>query len=310
MRAPAHRTAGALAPSPEPADEARAPKRRRWSPFLWLSTPTFVLMLFFAGPIGILVWYSFGERGRTGTGAFTLQNYERVAERIYLDVAADTVMIATVAIIVIMAIAYPLAYMIAFRSGNWEIPFLLALVLADGLNPLIKIHAWRPVLGRNGIINSVLERAGLIDQPIEWLIFTKFSVIVVLATGFLPYAVLPIYAAMKTIPRSLLEASRDLGSNWFATFRKIVVPLTAPGFLAVMVIVYLPILSAFAAPALVGGTDGFMLSSLIEEEFLNRGEWGIGSALSLVLLVASGVIVFASYKIANVKRLGTGGEST
>ena len=134
--------------------------------------------------------------------------------------------------------------------------------------------------------------------------------IVVLATGFLPYAVLPIYAAMKTIPRSLLEASRDLGSNWFATFRKIVVPLTAPGFLAVMVIVYLPILSAFAAPALVGGTDGFMLSSLIEEEFLNRGEWGIGSALSLVLLVASGVIVFASYKIANVKRLGTGGEST
>ena len=112
---------------------------------------------------------------------------------------------------------------------------------------------------------------------------------------------------MKTIPKSLLEASRDLGSNWFVTFTRVVMPLTATGFLVVMVIVFLPILSAFEAPALVGGTDGFMLSSLIEDEFLNRGQWGIGAALSLVLLAASGIFVWISYKITNIKRLGVGG---
>jgi spermidine/putrescine transport system permease protein len=273
---------------------------------LWLSSPTVVLLLFFAGPIGILAWYSFGERGRTGTGALTLENYRTVAERIYIDVALDTLFIAAIAIAFIMVVAYPLAYVLAFRSGKWEVPFLLALVLADGLNPLIKIHAWRTVLGRNGLINTTLQSLGIISEPLEWLLLTKFSVVVVLATGFLPYAVMPIYAAMKTVPKSLLEASRDLGSSWFGTFKNVVAPLTATGFLAVMIIVFLPILSAFAAPALVGGTNGFMLSSLIEEEFLIRGQWGIGSALSIVLLLLSGVIVWLSYRIANIKRLGMG----
>lgn len=301
---------GLLMSRPQAEAMARPTSTRfRRAPIAWLSSPTAVLLLFFAAPIAILTWFSFGERGRTGSGALTLDNYRAVLEPIYISVAVDTIIIATVAIAAIIVIAYPLAYLIAFKSGNWEVPFLLALVLADGLNPLIKIHSWRPVLGREGLINTVLEATGIIDQPLDWLILSRFAVIVVLVTGFLPYAVIPVYAAMKTIPKDLLEASRDLGSNTLVTFLKVVVPLTGAGFLTVMIIVFLPILSAFAAPALVGGTDGFMLSSLIEDEFLNRGEWGIGAALSIVLLAASGVFVWLSYKLANLKRIEVGRQT-
>jgi len=209
--------------------------------------------------------------------------------------------------VLLLLIAYPLAYLISFKAGKWEIPFLLALAVSDELNPLIRIYAWRTVLGRNGLINTVLEGIGVISEPLDWLIFTKFAVVIVLTASWLPYAVIPLYAAMKTIDRRVLEAARDLGSGWWTTFRRIVLPLTAAGFLATVVIVFIPIISDFAAPALVGGTSGRMMASVIEELFLGRGQWGVGSALTFVLLGASGIVVWASYKIANVGKIGVSG---
>jgi spermidine/putrescine transport system permease protein len=270
-----------------------------------MSSPVAVLLLLFAGPMAILVVYSFQDRGRTGTGAWTLFNYETVAQPFYWKVALDTLIIALWAMLVLLLIAYPLAYVIAFKSGKWEIPLLLMLVLSDELNPLIRIFAWKTVLGRKGVINTVLEWLNVIDEPIEWLLFTKFTVVVVLSVSWLPYTVLPIYAAMKTIDKELLEAAQDLGAGWWTIFRRILLPLTAAGFMATVIIVFIPILSDYAAPVLVGGTEGIMISAIIGEEFLARGQWGIGSALTFVLLAVSSVIVWLSYKLTNVKRLQT-----
>ncbi len=135
--------------------------------------------------------------------------------------------------------------------------------------------------------------------------FLLLSVIVVLSAGWIAYAVLPIYGAMKTIDPDILEGAQDLGAGWITTWRKILLPLTATGFLATIIIVFVPILSDFAAPALVGGTKGMMLSSVIEEEYLQRGDWGVGSALTFALLLASAGIVWLSYRISHVKRLQT-----
>ena len=289
---------------PELAPDVGHRKRRRnWGPFMYLSSPVGVLLLLFAGPMAILVIYSFQDRGRTGTGAWTLSNYETVTQAFYWQVALDTLIIALWAMTLLLLVGYPLAYVIAFKSGRWEIPLLLMLVLSDELNPLIRIFAWKTVLGRQGVVNTFLEWAHVINQPLDWLLFTKFTVIVVLSVSWLPYTVLPIYAAMKTIDRELIEAAQDLGAGWWTTFRKILLPLTAAGFMATVIIVFVPILSDYAAPVLVGGTEGIMLSTIIGDEFLARGQWGIGSALTFVLLAVSSVIVWLSYKLTNVKRL-------
>ena len=252
----------------------RRRRRRSWGPFLYLSSPVAVLLLFFAGPMIILALYSFQNRGRGEDGAWTLFNYDTVTQAFYWKVALDTLIIALWAMIVLLLVAYPLAYVIAFRSGKWEIPLLLMLVLSDELNPLVRIFAWKTVLGRQGVVNTFLEWLGVISEPLEWLLFTKFTVIVVLSVSWLPYTVIPIYAAMKTIDPELIEASQDLGAGWWTMFRKILLPLTAAGFMATVIIVFIPILSDYAAPVLVGGTEGIMISTIIGEEFLGRGQWG------------------------------------
>ncbi len=292
---------------PMPLTPLAGEHRRRfnWTPLAYMSGPMGVLLLFFAGPLLILAYFSFGDRTRTGTGGFTLDNFGTLGEPFYRNVALDTLFIAVVAMTVVFSIAYPLAYFIAFRARGWEIPLLLILALSDELNPIVRIFAWKVVLGREGVINTFLGWLGLIDDPIEWLIFTQFSVIVVLSAGWIAYAVLPIYGAMKTIDPAVLEGAQDLGAGWFTTWRKILLPLTATGFMATIIIVFVPILSDFAAPALVGGTQGVMLSGVIEEEYLTRGDWGVGSALTFALLLASAGIVWLSYKISNVKRLQT-----
>lgn len=282
-------------------------KVRTWGPLGYISGPVVILLLLFAGPMLILALYSFQERGRGETGEWTLANFETVAQPFYAHVALDTVLIAVAAMVVLLVIAYPVAYVIAFKAGKWEIPFLLMLVLSDELNPLIRIFAWKTILGRQGLVNEALQWVGVIDQPLEWLLFTKFTVVVVLAASWLPYTVIPIYAAMKTIDKSLLEAAQDLGAGWWTTFRQLLLPLTAAGFLASIILVFIPILSDYAAPTLVGGTEGVMIATIIGDEFLERGQWGVGSALTFVLLAVSGVMVWLSYKLANVRRVQAAG---
>ncbi len=179
---------------------------------------------------------------------------------------------------------------------------LLALVLTDELNPLIRLYAWQIVMNKEGVINRVLQGLGIVDEPVT-LLFTKTAVVIVLATGSLAFVVIPIYAALKTVNRSLIEAARDLGASWTTIMREVLLPLSAAGFIAAIIIVFVPMLSDFASPAVVGGREGYMIASLIEEEFNARGNWGVGSALSFVILAISGLMVWLSIRISKVGRL-------
>ena len=146
-----------------------------------------------------------------------------------------------------------------------ELPLLLFLVLADELNPMVRIYAWRMLLGREGLINEGLQRIGLIDQPIDALLFSKFAVIVVLSTSYLTYTVIPIYGAMKAIDKNLFEAARDLGAGWWTTTRRVLLPLIAPGIFVSLLLVYIPLFTDFASPTLVGGTSGYMLGQVVND---------------------------------------------
>jgi spermidine/putrescine transport system permease protein len=204
-----------------------------------------------------------------------------------------------------LAIAIPLASFMVFRAGRWELPLLLALVVADELNPVVRIWAWRMILGRQGIVNWFLQTSGITDAPVEWLIFTPFAVVVVLSAGYLTYTTIPIYAAMKAINPALFEASVDLGAGWWTRTRKILIPLAAPGIFVAMILVYVPMLTDFVSPDLVAGTGSTMLGQRVTQLILEGADWGNGSALTFVLLVATVLLSLVAFRLAKLNRIQT-----
>ncbi len=186
--------------------------RARLRPLSFLGVPTAILAAFFLAPMFVMLFIALQYGVLSGDEGWTLTNFTDVlGDPLYRDVALTTFEIATIAMIIQLAIAIPLAYVLAYKAGKFELGLLLFLVLADELNPMVRIYAWRMLLGREGIINEALMQIGLIDAPIDALLFSKFAVIVVLSTSYLTYTVIPIYAAMKAIDRNMFEAALDLG---------------------------------------------------------------------------------------------------
>ena len=289
--------------------KVRAPLGRRVSrhlrPLAYLWSPVGLLVVFFVAPMAILLKISFEHNSLYDMApGLTLSNYASLwTDPIYRQVAVTTFIIATASMALQLLIALPLAYVLAFRAGRFELPLLLALVLADELNPIVRIYAWRTILGRDGIINDLLQTVGLTTAPVSWLLFSKFAVIVTLSTGYLTYTVVPVYAAMKAIDPRILESATDLGARFTTTFRRIVLPMAAPGIFVAMILVYIPLFSEFAAPTLLGGRSSYMLGSLANSEILEVGDWGAGAALNFAMLVGAGLLSVAAYYLARLNQL-------
>lgn len=273
-------------------------------PLAFMSAPTALLLLLFGGPMLAMLIISLQYGVLSGSSGFTLTNFTDVlGDPLYRDVALTTFQIATAAMIIQLLIAVPIAYVLAYKAGKWEIPLLLFLVLADELNPMVRIYAWRMLLGREGLINDFLTSIGAINQPIDALLFSKFAVIVVLSTSYLTYTVIPIYAAMKAVDRNLFEAARDLGAGWWTTARRVLLPLIAPGIFVALLLVYIPLFTDFASPTLVGGTSGYMLGQAVNDLVLESGDLNGGAAMSLLMLAASGIFAVIAYRLAKIKQL-------
>jgi spermidine/putrescine transport system permease protein len=283
----------------------RARPLGRSSGRLYALAPSAVLVALFLGPMGILLYYSFQRSSLGAQGGWTTSNYTAIlTDPTYGKIMWTTVVICTVSMTVMLALAIPLAYILAFRvRAKYELLLLLMLVLAEELNPLIRVYAWRMILGRQGVINFTLAKLGLISDPIDSLLFSSTAVVIVLSGTYVTYTTLPIYAAMKAIDGDVLEAADDLGARLLTRFRKVLLPLAAPGIFVSIILVYIPLFSEFAAPALVGGTGGFMVGNAIQEAILEAGNRGVGAAMSFMLLVLSGFVAFVGYRMAKISRL-------
>jgi spermidine/putrescine transport system permease protein len=256
--------------------------------------------------MAILALISFGMGTNGAESVWSFSSYTNLlTDPLYLKVAWTTIIIATSAMVIQLLVGIPLAYVMAFKAGRFEIPLLLGIVVLDELNPVVRIYAWRMLLGRNGIINGTLQALGIIDQPIDALLFNKFAVIVVLSTGWITYTIIPLYAAMKAIDPRLFQAAQDLGAGWWTIARRVLLPLAAPGIFVAILLVYIPLFTDFAAPTLVGGTSGYMLGQAVNDLILEQGDLARGAALSLMLLVCSGVVAAIAYRLARINRLET-----
>lgn len=278
--------------------------RRSLLPLGFMSLPTALLVVFFLVPMVILAIISFEWGPLSGHTGFTTSNFTSIFDDpLYRRVALTTFEIATIAMLAQLFVAVPVAYVLAYKAGKFELPLLLLMVLADELNPMVRIYAWRMLLGKEGIINSGLMSLGVIDHPIEALLFSKFAVIVVLSTSYVTYTVIPIYASMKAIDKGIFEAALDLGAGWWTTFRRVLLPLIMPGVFVALLLVYIPLFTDFASPTLVGGTSGYMLGQSVNDLVLESGNLNGGAALSLILLVASGLFAALAYKLAKIRQL-------
>jgi spermidine/putrescine transport system permease protein len=285
----------------------RSPRFKRvLQPLAFLGTPTALLLAFFLTPMLVMFGVAL-DRGLLDGGVgfnFTLTNFaDVISDPLNRKVALTTFEIATTAMIVQLVVAIPLAYVIAFKAGKWQVPILLFLVLADELNPMVRIYAWRMLLGREGLINEGLMSIGIINHPIDALLFSQFAVTLVLSTSYLTYTVIPIYGAMKAIDGNIFEAARDLGAGWWTTTRRVLLPLIAPGIFISLLLVYVPLFTDFASPALVGGTSGYMLGNVVNDYVLEAGDLNRGAALSIVMLALSALFALFAYRLGKINRL-------
>lgn len=294
-----------VAPPVSEGRQLRARAAKKLRPVAFLTGPIGVLVVLFVTPLVILVVMSFRYQSLYGfSTGWTLDNFRQLfADPIYRGVARDTLIMASTAMLCQLLVAFPLSYFIAFKAGRWELPLLLLLVLVDELNPIVRIYAWRMLLGREGLINDFLMWIGLVDRPLDWLLFTKFSVVLVLSTSWVNYCALPIYASMKAINPGLFEAATDLGAGWLTRWRRILFPLAAPGIFVAVLLVYIPLFTDFATPGLVGGTSSYMLGNSVADLMVTIGDWGGGAALSLLLLAAMAVIAVIAYFLSKLNQL-------
>ncbi len=245
------------------------------------------LLIFFLLPLAIVATYSFLKRGVYGqiVWEFNLHNYVRVFDPLYLGILWRSVVLAGANTLICLLFSYPFAYSLARMENRRLRNLLLVLVMVPfWTNFLIRTYAWRVILGTDGPINGPLLALGVIGEPVQ-LLFTDTAVIVGLVYGYLPFMVLPLYAAIDRIDFSLMEAASDLYANGWQAFRRVLFPLSLPGVFAGSILVFIPSLGAFITPDLLGGAKTVMIGNLIQSQFLTARDWPFGSAFSVLLLI-------------------------
>ena len=263
----------------------------------WPVLPAFlVFALLFVGPLAFFLVVSFWRlRAYKLVPDFTFDNYLDVWQE-YLHAAIFTLLISLLIAAVTTVIGFMIAYLARFRAGRYGglILFLVLVTLFGGY--LVKIYAWKTILGTNGILNSTLVDLGLIHEPLAWLLYSPAAVVITLVNFLLPFAVLPIYGSLRGIDEVPLAAARDLGANAARVFRDIVLPQCKPGIFAAFAVSFLITAGDYVTPRLVGGTNTFMAGNFIESQFINRLNAPIGSALSYAMLIACGLVLLAFQK--------------
>ena len=226
----------------------------------------------------------------------TMNNYiEAWSEEIYQLLMLRSLIVSGIVTIVTVALAYPLAYYVAFhvdpkRQSLW----LFLITIPFWTSYLLRIFAWKVILGYNGVLNSGLIWLGLIDEPLTFVLYNPTAVVLTLAHAWAAFAILPIYVSLRKIDHSLLEAATDLGDGPIRRFLRVTLPLSAPGIIGACLIIFIPTIGDYVTPALVGGPDGIMISNVIQAQFgkVDNKPLGAALAVSAMLIVASISLTF------------------
>lgn len=264
---------------------------------VFLTPVTIILGIFFLVPLGIVVIYSFLEPGLYGgvVWSFYPYNYGRLFgwplgggeefEPMYFGVFLNSIKYAVMTVVVSLVLCYPVAFWVSRMPPARRNLMMFIITLPFFANLLVRIYAWLLILRPTGSINTALIYLGIVSEPLN-MIFTEFAVVLGLVYVLVPFMFLPIYANIERLDWSLVQASQDLGASPAQTFRRIILPLTAPGIAAGSVIVFIPALGNFIVPAFLGGSKVQMTGNVIERQFLQARNWPFGSTLAIVVMAS------------------------
>lgn len=305
--------------APPPARPARSPLdrgmswlirgQRQASSHLLLLPTSVWLFLFLLVPLALLLAVSFARRGPYGSIAWdlTLDNYSRAFSPEYLPILVRSLTFASLTTLACLLLGYPFAYYLALvvRSPKVRTAYLVALMLPFWTSSLVQIYCWMIILGREGLLNNALTSLGALTEPMA-LLNTPGSVLFGLTYFYLPFMVLPLYSSLSKLPRSYIEAAKDLGAGNIETFVKITFPLSLPGVVGGAILTFIPCVGDFLTAEFLGGPRTYLVGNLIQNQFTQAGDYPFGAALSAVLitLLVGGLAFWRWFEAKTVTRLG------
>jgi len=260
--------------------------------FTLLSPTLLVMGLTMCIPFGIMIVMSFWTQiGFEFDTAFSLVNYvEAVEKPMYRALLLRSLTISAICTVATVLLSYPMAYYVAFHVRKHKMAWIILMTVPFFSSYLLRIFAWKVILGYNGVINSGLKGLGLIEQPLAFLLYSPTAVVITLAHAWAAFAILPIYISLEKIDRSLIEAATDLGDGPVKRFLGITLPLSMPGVIAASLMIFIPTVGDYVTPTLVGGPDGLMIANLIQAQFGLVNNWPMGAALALDMMLVVAVI--------------------
>lgn len=285
----------------------RESTRRKVTSFAIVSTPFLWTKIFLFIPYMVMFTYSFYlKKFPTFIPAFEFVNYLTIiTDPQYYQVLLRTSKIAITVACSSLVIAYPLSYFLVFKVHNKQIRSMLymAVIVPLWVSYLLRAYTWKTILGNEGILNSFLVWSGILDQPTDIFLYNQFSMVVTLTYIFVPFMVMPIFMSLEKIPRSMIEASKDLGVGPFRTFLHVTLPLSMPGVIAGSTFTICLTFGDFVASFLVGGPNGAMIATIIQSQFGATLNWPLGAALSIVMLVFVLTIISFSDRLERAGRI-------
>ena len=237
--------------------------------------------IFIVIPLLLIVFFSFTSKV-DGRFVFSFENFQRLFEPIYFTVFIRSIWLAVLSTVSCLILGYPIAYIISKLPIKRRNMLILLFILPMWMNFLLRTYAWMAILGRDGLINTLLGYIGI--GPIKML-YTDGAILLGMVYNFLPFMVIPIYTVLIKIDKNLVNAAYDLGANKAQAFRKIILPLSIPGIISGITMVFMPAVSNFVIPSLLGGGKYMLVGNLIEQQFTTIGNWNFGSALSIFMMV-------------------------
>lgn len=258
-----------------------------------------------AVPMLLILLYAFTTGGNAVTKfVFSFANFVRfLTDKAFLEVLYRSLLIAVETTVVCLLFGYPVAYIISKKSESLKMKWVLIITLPTWINMLVRTYAWTGILQEDGVINSFLGLFGV--APIEFL-YTDFAVILGMVYNFLPFMIIQIYTSLTKMDYSLKEAASDLGASPGKCFLKVTLPLSMPGVISGITLVFLPSVSSFCIPRMLGGGSYVMVGTLIESQFLTAGDWNFGSAISLVMAVIIMISMYITKKVDKGEKMEGG----
>jgi spermidine/putrescine transport system permease protein len=261
-------------------------------PLLWVG-------LFLLLPYALMFAHSFWTvRDGLLLHHWNLHNYQTLfSKSVYAEVLFRTMRIAASVTLCSLLLGYPLAYYLSFHAGARKELLYQLVIVPLWVSYLVRGYAWKTILGNEGVLNGFLQYMHLTHQPVAFLLYSPFAVILVLTHIYTPFVFLPIYAALEHIPRPLVEASQDLGASSLQTFIRVILPLSIPGLLAGATFAFVLSLGDFLAPLLVGGASGTMIANVVQSLFGAAYDWPLGAAISVCVLLITIALLFLSERL-------------